>query len=83
VDQQNETRKHLKFQIEGWLEGHPHLNLTKIDGYPFGYVTPLNPNPLLDNNHDGYASSFRQRYRQYQKDARTDRREFSLNMEDF
>src|SRR5216683_4229604 len=48
------TTGNLKcFRIEGWPEGHPHL--TKIDGYPFGYVTPLNPNPLLDKNRDGYA----------------------------
>jgi hypothetical protein len=81
MNEQNETPKHLKFQIEGWPEGHPHL--TKIGGYPFGYVTPLNPNPLLDKNRDGYASSFKRLYRRRKKDAATHGREFSLNMEDF
>jgi hypothetical protein len=68
-------------KIDGWPEGHPHL--TKIDGDPFGYVTPLNPNPLLDKNRDGYASSFGQLYRRYETRAATKRREFSLNREDF
>ncbi len=68
-------------KIDGWPEGHPHL--TKIDGFPFGYVTPLNPNPLMDKSRDGYASSFNQLYRSYKNRAARDGREFKINMEDF
>jgi hypothetical protein len=36
----------MSFRLMGWPEGHPHQ--TTIEGYPFGYVEPTSPNPLLD-----------------------------------
>jgi hypothetical protein len=71
----------VSFKIIGWPEGHPHL--TKIEGYPFGYVKPLCPNPLLDKHRDGYASSFKELYGRYKKRAIKEGREFTLNMNDF
>jgi len=71
----------MSFKIIGWPEGHPHL--TKIGGYPFGYVTLPSPNPLLDKNRDGYASSFKRLYRDYKRRATEDGQEFTLTEDDF
>ena len=71
----------MSFKIEGWPEGHPHL--TKIDGYPFGYAEPTSPNPLLDKNRDGYASSFKRLYQSYKKRATEAKLEFTLTEDDF
>ena len=81
VEQEMDSFNFMCFKIDGWPEGHPHL--TKIDGYPFGHVDPPSPNPLLDKNRDGYASSFRELYRTYKKRAIKEGLEFNLNENDF
>ena len=67
----------MSFKIEGCSEGHTHL--TKIDGYLFGYVQLINPNPLLETARDGYASSFKRLYKRYRTRAAKDGLEFKLN----
>jgi len=57
----------MSFKINSWSEGHPHL--ATIGDYPFGYLQPTIPNPLLDNKCDGYASRFRQLYNRHRRDA--------------
>lgn len=71
----------MSFRIKGWPDGHPHL--TKIDGYPFGYPQPTNPNPLLSNKRDGYAASFRRLYKRYQNRAKEKKMQFTLSEQDF
>jgi len=71
----------MPIRIMGWPEGHPHL--TKIDGYPFGFPRAMCPNPLLDNNRDGYASSFKALYGRYKSRADKEGLQFTLSEEDF
>jgi hypothetical protein len=71
----------MPIKIIGWPEGHPHL--TTIDHYPFGYSQPKSPNPLRDNNRDGYASSFKRLYRSYKTRANNRGREFTLTEQEF
>jgi hypothetical protein len=74
-------RNFMSFKLKGWPEGHPHL--TKFDGYPFGFSNVTSPNPLLDTNRDGYASSFKRLYRDYKRRAAKHGWQFSLTPSDF
>ena len=69
------------FRLVGWPDGHPHQ--TKLEGYPFRYVEPKSPNPLLDQKRDGYASSFKRLYGKYKRQAADKGWEFTISPEDF
>jgi hypothetical protein len=74
----------MVFSIKGWPDGHPQL--TRIDGYPFGYADPLSPDPTskeCEHKRDGYTASFRALYRRYTRDAADRGLEFSLSEKDF
>jgi hypothetical protein len=71
----------MRIKYGDWPEGHPHL--TKIEGGPFGFAEPVNPNPLLDDKHDGYRSTFMKLYRDYKARAVRDQLEFTLTEQHF
>jgi hypothetical protein len=72
------------FSIKGWPEGHPQL--TKIDGYPFGYSTPQCADPTSEESErrrDGYTASFNSLYDRYKRSAADRGLVFDISKKDF
>lgn len=74
----------MGFSIQGWPEGHPQL--TRIDGYPFGYGTPQCSDPMSEESirkRDGYTSSFNSLYDRYRRSAARRGLTFNISKKDF
>jgi hypothetical protein len=74
----------MGFSIKGWPEGHPQL--TRIDGYPFGYAKPQCSDPTSEESRrkrDGYTASFNSLYDHYRQSAADRGLLFDISKKDF
>lgn len=74
----------MTYSIKGWPDGHPQL--TKVDGWPFGYAKPQCADPTSGESkrkRDGYVSSFNALYERYKRDAAERGLKFDISKKDF